>query len=680
MFQTTHRTNLLGGPRYLFPAKRYKVAMLLKTTLKVISADQNVIWARLSQGRPMLQVRMDGITVVEAIQTDSDAHSIDAGGNAGQLTFKVEEISPSEARAYLASALSRRKPDGRTVSTYAAMMKAGAWVVNGQPIIFDSSGSLLDGMQRLSACVKSGVALTTLVARGVRRDTLHSIDQHRARSYVAVLEARGTYRRPASIVRLMGKLIRIENGTLGVSAPPISWARYDRVLEANPELIEAVDIADKYRGMKVHSQPLAVLAFMAIRSGHGSAFRDFLVSLDMEDDQAATGFNGATNLLSTLEAIRAVGEVGADQVLALSILAFNDWLDGFQRRKVYKWVPVLRSDGNVNEGATPWGSTCSPPKAPANLGLPVMKNYPGLREGLITDSMNGAPVEARLIHELRHTAKHSSNGISVQMVQVTPDLARRWLCEFNRGNRRVQPTQVDAIARDIQAGRWMVNAQPICFTRDPFEPSVTSVSTRLLNGQHRLHGVVKANMPIEVPVAAGLEAAVFSTYDTHTRRAAILKGAPQADLRVIAGAARFQWRVDRGLLPNDRAVPSASELNETLEKHPGLVEWFPMSRKRQVVEFGSSGIMTFLQYYLRNMNRSIAAEYFHDLFSGENLTRDNPVLHLRDKIRKLRNLDGKQRGARRDVLTIHLYGWDAYRSWHESVHRAEESKKDPSAW
>jgi hypothetical protein len=589
----------------------------------------------------------------------------------GSLSYSVETITPAEARKYLASAEPTRKPDERIVGAYAATMKAGAWVVNGQPIIFDTAGKLVDGLQRLSACVEANVPLKTLVARGVHADTLHTIDQHRARSYVAVLEARGTYQRPASLVRLMGKLIRIENGTLGVSVQPISWSRYDRVLDANPELVEAVAMADRYRGLKVHSQPVAVLAFMALRAGHQTAFRNFLVALDTEDDD--TGFNGATNLLSTLEAMRAVGEVGVDQMIALGILAFNDWLEDVHRRKVYKWVPDRRSANDVPDDLPLLSTTRGRAKAAPNLGLPVMTGYPGLREGIIADPVHGDPVEARLVEELRETARQGADGVSVRMVEVTPDMARRWLREFNQGNRKVQPTQVSAIARDIKAGRWMVNAQPICFTSDPFAPSARRGATRLLNGQHRLHGVVEADTPIEVPVATGIAETAFATYDTHARRSVFSNGMPQADLRVIAGAARFQWRVNQGLRPNDRAIPSASELKETLENHPGLAEWFPESRKRQVAEFGSSGVMTFLLYHLRQINRPLAEDYFRDLFTGENLTRDNPVLHLREKIRRVRNLEGEHRGSRRDVLTMHLHAWEAYRQWRENPEAVVEA-------
>lgn len=589
-----------------------------------------------------------------------------AASQGSGVAFTLETVTPQQAREYLARAFVARKPDPRSVGAYAKTMQDGAWVVNGQPIIFDTEGRLIDGVQRLTACVEADTPFPTLVARGVHGDTLHTIDQHRARSYVAVLEARGTYRRPASLVRLMGKLIRIENGTLGLSSVPISWSRYDRVLEANPELVEAVDLAERYRGLKLHSQPVAVLAYMALRAGHQSAFRDFLVALDTEDDESATGFNGATNLLSTVEAMRAVGEVDVDQMVALGIMAFNDWLEDSRRRKVYKWAPDRRLiQDDAEGGEEPVAIATTKGRYLPNLGLPVMSGYPGLREGMIADAAHGDAVDARLVEELRSTAAKGADGVQVRMVEVTPDLARRWLREFNDGNRRVQPTQVDAIARDIKAGRWMVNAQPICFTADPFATDARRGVTRLLNGQHRLYGVIEANTAIEVPVAVGIAESAFATYDTHARRSVFTAGGPQADLRVLAGAARFQWRVDQGLRPNDRAVPSASEIKETLERHAGLADWFPESRKRQVAEFGSSGVMTFLLYHLRQIDRPLAEDFFRDLFTGENLTRENPVLALRERIRRTRNIEGEQRGSRREVLTLLLQAWEAYRLWRQ---------------
>ena len=187
----------------------------------------------------------------EIIQAEQDdAVKAASTGEARYPVFSPnEEITPELAAEYLKKAPNAHE-DKKAIATYAQAMRNGAWILNGQPIIFDQEGQLLDGVQRLNACIEAGVPFITMVARNVRADTLHTIDQHRRRSYQGVLESRGV-RNPGKVVRTMSKLIRIENGSLGRETMPISWSRYDRVLDANPEIIEACDIAEKARGSKI---------------------------------------------------------------------------------------------------------------------------------------------------------------------------------------------------------------------------------------------------------------------------------------------------------------------------------------------------------------------------------------------------------------------------------------------
>lgn len=164
-----------------------------------------------------------------------------SGGRSKQPEFSPkEEITPEIAARMLETAFNPVE-DKKAIARYAEAMKNGAWILNGQPIIFDENGKLIDGVQRLHACIQADTPFSTMVARNVRADTLHTIDQHRRRSYQGVLESRGV-RNPGKVVRTMSKLIRIENGSLGREVLPISWSRYDRVLDANPEIVEACEI------------------------------------------------------------------------------------------------------------------------------------------------------------------------------------------------------------------------------------------------------------------------------------------------------------------------------------------------------------------------------------------------------------------------------------------------------
>ena len=125
--------------------------------------------------------------ILEVDQEDKTAVSSPAGMD---IAYDKELITPEAAEEILANRPHGEIADPKAVDAYARAMAAGGWILNGQPIIFDRDGALLDGVHRLAASVKAGVAFPTFVARNVRGDTLQTIEQHRRRRYSGVLEAR----------------------------------------------------------------------------------------------------------------------------------------------------------------------------------------------------------------------------------------------------------------------------------------------------------------------------------------------------------------------------------------------------------------------------------------------------------------------------------------------------------
>ena len=83
------------------------------------------------------------------------------------LEATVEVISPKEAQAYLDNNAKHRPIKDKKVAEYMAEMQDGRWRLNGKTICFDTTGRLLNGQHRLSAVVRSGISLTTLVVRGL---------------------------------------------------------------------------------------------------------------------------------------------------------------------------------------------------------------------------------------------------------------------------------------------------------------------------------------------------------------------------------------------------------------------------------------------------------------------------------------------------------------------------------
>jgi hypothetical protein len=100
----------------------------------------------------------------------------------GLLQTSVEVITPEVATKWLEGNTHNRPLRQRDVDRYSREMSTGRWQLNGESIIFDSTGRLLDGQHRLWACVESQVSFQAVVVRGADPETFTTIDQGRHRS------------------------------------------------------------------------------------------------------------------------------------------------------------------------------------------------------------------------------------------------------------------------------------------------------------------------------------------------------------------------------------------------------------------------------------------------------------------------------------------------------------------
>ena len=91
---------------------------------------------------------------------------------------------------------------------------------------------------------------------------------------------------------------------------------------------------------------------------------------------------------------------------------------------------------------------------------------------------------------------------------ITPNIAKAIL-EKNISNRNIRKIKIEQYAREMIEGNWK---------SDTFEFIKISKSGNLIDGQHRLMAIIKANIEIEMQIAYNVPDDVYSVLDTGINR------------------------------------------------------------------------------------------------------------------------------------------------------------------
>lgn len=519
--------------------------------------------------------------------------------------FSVVRVTPQAAASLVTMKRAGARRNPAAVTVYAQAMAGAEWVLNGMPIIMSRKGVLLDGVQRLHACIEADTPFITVLAENVSDDTVHTIDQQRRRSFTGVLETRGIPH-PAAVANLLAKLIRYEDGTLtrGTSTPP--WSRMERVLEANREALDtAVKFSYDHPARLLSEAIRTPLSFMGLQADR-SAVRRFLDAIAHPERFQANepGVMIRRRLIeSRADPARRLPVV---TLFALCVKALNDTIQG-THSDTYVWTDA----GQPGRSAEPF---------------PVLAHYTGLaaaEPGALRDE-----ARLRLVQDAAAVAVQDAGALSMTVETIGPERAEEYLA-VNRGNRNIVQAHVAALARDIRSGQWMFNAQPICFSR----------SGRLLNGQHRLSAVLESGQPIEVLVMRGLPEAAFPTYDKQAKKAPALDEMFEdfGDKALISATAVLLWRRELRPEGEPNARPTSSEIRDVIRDHPELMRFRGFARK--LVRYGRASALVYAGYHVMRANAALGSVFLDRLETAANLPAGHIILKLRDRLIDLRKAD-----------------------------------------
>ena len=221
---------------------------------------------------------------------------------------------------------------------------------------------------------------------------------------------------------------------------------------------------------------------------------------------------------------------------------------------------------------------------------------------------------------------------------VTPNMASE-LLKSNTGNRAVSDGLVNMLARQMKVGEWALNGEPII-------TSGSNGHVRILDGQHRLHAVVKSGISSEFLFVEGVDESNFDTIDTGRSRNAAdvlsITGYSPSEARSMASAARLVMSFDsstgrinnsRGQAPTNHEILTEVKNNSSLRAAVTRAMSYPS--KGRIVPIGW---MAFLVYKCREMDNDRADEYTDQVFSGANLSTQDIAYIARQRIeRSMRN-------------------------------------------
>lgn len=261
------------------------------------------------------------------------------------MQTKIVTINAELAVSYLSKNMVNRTLSPNRVNQYADSLRRGDWQLNGESIKFNEKGEMIDGQHRLSAIIKSGVPMTTLVIFDVP-DDVSVLDRGRNRNLTDSLIIEGMPKSVANNTTVaMAKLFY----TIQSSGRNPSDSFVREWLEKNQEDIEEIyAIGSKSGSGKTKSYRLLVKnAPMLLAMYFANKVEVPITELVKFSEVIATGFYDSRKETSAIvlrnditnKAID-ISRGGADRVRATYKIekAIYDYHHGIERKQSYKNV------------------------------------------------------------------------------------------------------------------------------------------------------------------------------------------------------------------------------------------------------------------------------------------------------------------------------------------------------
>ena len=214
-----------------------------------------------------------------------------------------------------------------------------------------------------------------------------------------------------------------------------------------------------------------------------------------------------------------------------------------------------------------------------------------------------------------HSFRHAD-----QSEMITPEFAQELLA-VNTMNRPLSRFVVDAYANAMKRGEWQYNGDTIR----------VAASGALLDGQHRLHAIVKSGIPQRYIIVRNLPDDTFRTIDQGKKRTVgdVLATRGESNHTTLASALRWILLIEtKGSFAKQAATPA--QCLAMLEAHPSARRWAAYhANNKELRALFDSNVVAVATLAANKYGDEVVERFLAQLASGEGLKRTDPAYELR---------------------------------------------------
>ena len=233
--------------------------------------------------------------------------------------------------------------------------------------------------------------------------------------------------------------------------------------------------------------------------------------------------------------------------------------------------------------------------------------------------------------------------------KITPKIAEKMLLKTSQ-NRKLSRPLIQRYARDMSAGNWDVNGQPI----------VISNKGKLLDGQHRLKACIKNNVMFYSFVTTDIVEEAKLTIDSGKKRtfAHNLQMDNVTNSNHVAATVQTVYNILEG---STATKLTHHELQDFLDEYPGIVDSCTLNSNYRAIVPKPSILAAVHFLASQFLSNSPVAEFHHVFFTGiPHYTKGRDPAHVwRERLLRIAHKP-HQSMPRKSLIDGTVHAWNLF--------------------